>query len=429
MPLIKPIINSFMSQPICKHSIPASATHPLVALTGITTLVACLIWLKLENPLDSHVIYSSLLLMLAPFTCMAILDLFWQKVYLRPSSGLSISEFRPSIQRVITKYLGLLGTVGFLSLIYWLFPEYRGAFYKDFYALAKLLLPIWLILALPYFYWIDGKMIEPHDGYWHVGQFLRGQLKTVEYKKLIQHTLGWIIKGYFFPLMFTYTCMNLGEFFRTEYNITNFQKFYDFCYFVFFFIDVVLASMGYLISMRLLDNHIRSSEPTMLGWSVALLCYEPFWSMVGSNYLKYHNDISWGKWLYDTPTLYTLWGSFILICLSIYIWATVMFGTRFSNLTHRGILTNGPYRWTKHPAYISKNISWWLISVPFLAEKSWDENLRHCVLLLLVNLVYFARAKTEERHLSLDPTYVTYANWISEYGVIARIKKLFKSGT
>lgn len=37
--------------------------------------------------------------------------------------------------------------------------------------------------------------------------------------------------------------------------------------------------------------------------------------------------------------------------MAIYAWATIMFGGRFSNLTHRGIITNGPYPWTKHPAY------------------------------------------------------------------------------
>ena len=34
----------------------------------------------------------------------------------------------------------------------------------------------------------------------------------------------------------------------------------------------------------------------------------------------------------------------MLVALTaIYAWATVAFGFRFSNLTHRGILTHGPY--------------------------------------------------------------------------------------
>ena len=31
--------------------------------------------------------------------------------------------------------------------------------------------------------------------------------------------------------------------------------------------------------------------------------------------------------------------------------------------------------------------------------------------------VFYLRAKTEERHLSLDPVYVQYAQWIDEHGM------------
>ncbi|MFT7532281.1 MAG: steroid 5-alpha reductase family enzyme, partial [Gammaproteobacteria bacterium] len=96
------------------------------------------------------------------------------------------------------------------------------------------------------------------------------------------------------------------------------------------------------------------------------------------------------------------------------------------NLTHRGIITNGPFRFSKHPAYISKNISWWMISIPFIAINS-DFLLafKQCCLLLLVNFIYFMRARTEERHLSRDPIYREYTAWIAEYGLIARIKKRY----
>ena len=411
---------------VSKDNLPASATHNAVALAGISSLLACLAWVKWQDPFNGQLLYTTLLLLLVPFTSMTLLDIAWQKVHLRPTTGLSFAQHHLNIRRALIKYLGLLGTVGFLYGIYWLFPEYHGSFYNRFYELARTIVPIWLVLALPYFIWIDAKMIHPEDGYWHAGLLVLGRFSDINRKYLVQHTLGWLIKGYFFPLMFTYTTQNLGDFLRTDYSLNNFKAVYDFLYFFFFFFVVILACMGYFISMRLFDNHLRSAEPTAAGWLVALVCYEPFWSMINQNYLRYHNDITWGAWLQAHPTLYVIWGSMILLCLFIYIWATVMFGTRFSNLTHRGILTNGPYRWTKHPAYISKNLSWWLIAVPFLADKPWDVNLRACLLLAGLNLIYFARAKTEERHLSLDPTYVTYANWISEYGLIARIKKMSK---
>ncbi|MGJ3628557.1 DUF1295 domain-containing protein [Sphingomonas sp. MMS24-JH45] len=41
-----------------------------------------------------------------------------------------------------------------------------------------------------------------------------------------------------------------------------------------------------------------------------------------------------------------------------------------SNLTHRGILTHGAYGWTRHPAYLSKNLFWWISTVPILSTGS-----------------------------------------------------------
>jgi len=103
------------------------------------------------------------------------------------------------------------------------------------------------------------------------------------------------------------------------------------------------------------------------------------------------------------------------------MWSTAAFGLRFSNLTHRGIITNGPYRWSKHPAYIAKNLSWWLISVPFIAGAGWMQAVQSCLLLAGVNLIYFLRAKTEERHLGSDPVYRDYARFIDRHGLFASL--------
>jgi protein-S-isoprenylcysteine O-methyltransferase Ste14 len=94
---------------------------------------------------------------------------------------------------------------------------------------------------------------------------------------------------------------------------------------------------------------------------------------------------------------------------------------RFSNLTNRGVITTGPYRWSKHPAYITKNLSWWMISVPFVADAGWPTAVQSCLLLAGVNLIYFLRARTEERHLSQDPVYRDYAAFIASEGLLARL--------
>lgn len=97
------------------------------------------------------------------------------------------------------------------------------------------------------------------------------------------------------------------------------------------------------------------------------------------------------------------------------------FGTRFSNLTNRGIVVHGPYRFLKHPAYVAKNLSWWLISIPFVAHGSIQENARACLLLGVMNLVYYLRAKTEERHLRADPAYRIYVRWIGRFSPFEKV--------
>ena len=100
------------------------------------------------------------------------------------------------------------------------------------------------------------------------------------------------------------------------------------------------------------------------------------------------------------------------------------FGGRFSNLTHRGIITNGPYRYTKHPAYLAKNLSWWLLAMPFMVSDGVGAALSRCALLLCLNALYYLRAKTEERHLALDPVYVAYAAWIDEHGLLRWLNRV-----
>ncbi|NBC83774.1 MAG: hypothetical protein GVY19_10375 [Bacteroidetes bacterium] len=42
-----------------------------------------------------------------------------------------------------------------------------------------------------------------------------------------------------------------------------------------------------------------------------------------------------------------------------------------------------------------------------------------------VNLIYFMRARTEERHLSMHPTYVKYATLMNYKGVFSGLFKKF----
>ena len=184
-----------------------------------------------------------------------------------------------------------------------------------------------------------------------------------------------------------------------------------------FFIDCGWALMGYGLESRWLGNKTRSVEPTWLGWAAALSCYPPYNNVLGT-YLPLDN----GKdWINDDTVLPVLKGflrdhvgqvltgedmhlilrGLIVVLFFVYATATVAFGFKFSNLTNRGTISRGPYRFIRHPAYVCKCTAWWLEHLPTIT-------LVKAFFLTLLCGVYALRAWTEERHLSRDPDYRAY---------------------
>jgi protein-S-isoprenylcysteine O-methyltransferase Ste14 len=113
-------------------------------------------------------------------------------------------------------------------------------------------------------------------------------------------------------------------------------------------LELVIVCVGYICTMRLFDSHIRSTNPYLLGWLVTVSVYEPFNIVVIGRILKYRSEHDWSFWFADNWVAIP-WGIALFASFVIWVWATVAFGLRWSNLTHRGIITDGPYRWTKHP--------------------------------------------------------------------------------
>ena len=401
---------------------PASATHAAIAWSGAICLLLAVTALNFWTPVH-QIAHLALIVMAVTALGVFVPDLWWQKVQRRTLVAPAAAGSWP---RSLTKLVGLLGSVGFIALLYWLFPEYASqGFYGNYWAALRVVLPLWGLVCLPYIYWVDRRLREPRDALWQMGRAMMLHWDDVSARVIGQHLLGWLVKGYYLPLMFTYFCDSLDKLLHYDLNqLHGFKGIFDWAYFTLYFIDVALVSMTYLMSLKLTDTHIRSTEPTVLGWVVALVCYEPLWSLIGAQYLAYDTSGGWGSWLGGTPWLYGLWGSLILLLVLIYVWSTIAFGGRFSNLTHRGIITNGSYRYSKHPAYLSKNLSWWLISMPFMINVSVAQTVRCCLLLCLLNGVYYLRAKTEERHLSLDPVYCQYARWIEAHGLLRGLNRV-----
>ncbi len=407
---------------------PRSATPFSVGLLGIVVGLLTLWLLRDSTALDGA--GRSTAACLAIIATIAAYELFVARVYLRPSAGLSGQAVRPlSGARVGLRLAALASVYAGIGLLYWLLPEYHGTFYKPFWSLIGTLAPYLIVAAPFYFAWMDRRQRETDDAYMAWGRLVfRGQ-RPANWKPVREMLAGWMVKAFFLPLMITYLSTDadhigasLVNAMNAPFSLATFRFMYDLS----FTMDLMFGTVGYLCTLRILDTHVRSAEPTTLGWLVAIVCYQPFWSLISSQYIHYEGSLFWDNWLISVPIVRIIWGAVIIALVFCYALSTIAFGLRFSNLTNRGIITSGPYRFTKHPAYITKNLSFWMVSVPFIEPLGWQHALPHCFALACVNLLYYMRAKTEERHLMNDPDYRAYAEWIARNGLFARIARAFQ---
>lgn len=358
---------------------------------------------------------------------MILVSLLVDKVHLRATTGIDWKAPRKWGQDLdvsITKLAGLWATWVLIAFLYCIARWYwRGQYMFSMAVLGAFAGPL-VVLSIPYVLWLDRYLIKSRDGAWHFGAMLIGR-EPHDVGEVWHHLRAWAVKGFFCAFMISIlpggfqgvVSLDLASLAGDPVRIGTWGTE------LLFVIDVQIAMVGYLITMKPLDAQIRTANPQLAAWVAALICYPPFLLMGDGGPLNYHqNTGDWAMWLKGYPLLLWIWCALLIFLTAIYAWATVAFGLRFSNLTYRGVLTNGPYAFTRHPAYLSKNLFWWFSTIPFIATTdSLTDVIRNTALLGLVSAVYYWRAKTEERHLlAEDAKYRDYSAWMLENGMITR---------
>ncbi|WOE74997.1 methyltransferase family protein [Alterisphingorhabdus coralli] len=406
---------------------PKSAVSHGVGLAGMVGLIG---WIAIARYYGMDGPYSALMATLWCGVAMVAWSVLVDKVHKRESTGIDWSSPRP-ISEVMDisqiKLAGLWATWGIIAAVYAICRWYWAGSYLFSMRMFTFAAPFLFFGSIPYVIWLDRYLKEPKDGAWHFGALLCGQ-HGWDKDAIANHARSWLVKGFFLAFMISIVPGGFGDVVRMDVAeiATNPVWIAGSLITLMFVFDVQLATVGYLLTMKPLDAHIRSANPYLAGWVAALICYPPFILMGGGGPLDYHqNTAEWSYWFEGNTLLNTLllsiWGTILVFLTAIYAWATVAFGLRFSNLTHRGILTHGPYGFTKHPAYLSKNLFWWFATMPFLTTSgSIVDMVRNTVLLGAVSGVYYWRAKTEEKHLMADPDYAEYAAWMDRNALIPR---------
>lgn len=279
---------------------------------------------------------------------------------------------------------------------------------------------IYLILLIPYYIieeWKSKALI--------IIEFIIKKIKNINYEiNNIEKNaiLAWIVKIFFWPLMLKYLINGINSIFSQINTIIwyyqNSQEvfFYDFLnssifpviIWIIFFIDVLFFALWYLLEWKMFKNQIKSVEPTFFWWWVAIMCYEPFNQAIVNFIWWYHNTS-----VYFGSNVFTIIiNLIIIILLSIYSRASFSLWLKASNLTNRWIITNGPYKFLRHPAYVCKNLAWWIAWLWIIYNNFINNNFINVFLIIfsltIWSYIYYLRAITEENHLSLDKDYINY---------------------
>lgn len=395
----------------------------MAGLAGMALWTAIATLYRLDGP------YSALVNVVACAVPMVLWSLLVDKVHRNPSTGIDWSSKRTlkdTLDVSVTKLTGLWLTWGGIALIYATFPFWWSGRYANFawsIWCIEMAAPALFLLSIPYVLWLDRKLVQPRDGAWHLGAWLMGLKEPIDHGAIHNHLRSWAVKGFFLAFMLSIVPPNFADFVGW-----NFDRMFEspavianYCIAFMFVIDVAFATAGYILTMRPLNSHIRTATPLAAGWTAALICYPPFVLMNEGGVLDYHQgSADWTWWFAGHPWILGGLGAVLVVLTGIYAWATIAFGLRFSNLTHRGILTHGPYAWSRHPAYLSKNLFWWLSGLPFLATTGWAEGLRNAAIMAVVSGIYYWRARTEEEHLGSDPAYQEYSAWMQRNAPVPR---------
>jgi protein-S-isoprenylcysteine O-methyltransferase Ste14 len=425
-------------RPSALSACPESDVSAKVGLAGLAGLFAwiaiCRNWAPIADvfalpgphaPLSGP--YAALAALLFSGIPMVLVSIFADKVHLRPSTGIDWSaprNLRDVIDISITKLAGLWATWALIAFLYGIARWYwRGQYLFAMEVLTAFAVPLFLA-SIPYVLWLDRVLVNPRDGAWHFGAMLIGR-EAHDPEEVKHHLRSWAVKGFFCAFMISILPPGFAAIVSLDVSSIsgNPVAIATWLTELLFLIDVQIAMVGYLVTLKPLDAQIRSANPHLAAWLAALMCYPPCILMGDGGPLNYHqNTGDWAMWLQGNPVVLWVWGALLVFLTGIYAWATVAFGLRFSNLTYRGVLTNGPYRFTRHPAYLSKNLYWWCATMPFIATTGSSVDIvRNTALLGLVGAVYYWRAKTEERHLGdEDPKYRAYSAWMAKNALITR---------
>ena len=212
---------------------------------------------------------------------MILWDLAVEKVHRRPSTGLDFSLRRRTddvLPIVLTKTIGLLATWTMIGTGYFVIKYYMAKQFGFYFALLELVLPALVVLSPAYLWLTTCFMTEPKDGLWHFGRLVSLERGDVDLRKVDDHLRSWLIKAFFLAFMISIFPNIVHAFIQLDPSrlLSDPTALAIFLVRLMFLYDVCFGTIGYILTLRPLDSHVRSANPLLGGWVAALICYPPF---------------------------------------------------------------------------------------------------------------------------------------------------------
>lgn len=413
-------------------TLPRSVSHPFSSALGVAAFLAAFYFCRQQGV---EGVNAALLMLFSYAGALFLSDILIFRSPADPRNELDFSRMSFSGERSFYKLVGVAASFLFLGFLFWLFPEYhfnifggeQNGFYIPLGQAFTLLWPVGLVVGIPYIVFVDAVMQQPKDRYYWLGRLVLRKDTEITRSALIQHCYIWICRGYFVALLFVYFSREIQVVLDMA-PMPQDMGVAHFYYEAFHLISALLftiAVAGFLFPLRLMGTHIRSIDPTLFGWWVCLFFYQPFQVFANMYFGLPAVDEPWIDALQGLPMVQQAWCGMLLLFLVGQVTADATLGSRFGQMMHRGIVTNGMYRYTKHPSYIFAVLFIWFTFMPPLIYSDLPHILHTSFGLSGLTLVYYLRARTEERHLARDPDYVAYALWIEQHGLFRFLGEWF----
>lgn len=393
----------------------------------IGIVITALYWWLRDAPLTNTELTTVICAGLTLWTCfLEWLRAPWRKTA-RPHA-----PFKDVLVSASLKWVGSMSGLLVVLFGWWFLREYDRDIYSPLFRVFgqywPYIPPIVFIVHL-FTEWRLGP--SGGDGK-DLGLFTLLRWKEVDGRGVRDELLSWFIKGFFFSINFCELPKVFVAIRGKEEQIFNLPWVQLQPMLVLIIYGYIIASIlpGYLFSARIFGTHIRRIAHSWFAYTVTLVCYSPFVTGMAQRWFNYHPYTptpDWNKpWVSNFSTdvnmLYIM-GGIILFFEVVHYWGEAIFGIRSSNLTNRGIITSGPYRYCKHPVFASKCASWLVMWLPFVMGDTVLECIRLSLAWVGLCVVFGARCWAEERILAEDKDYVVYALWVDKHGIFAPISR------